>query len=83
MTHSGRVPIRFPHTVANGTGSGPVANANVTTVVMDCGRFEYVLTSGSNTVSAHIIDAAAGALTSITGNLFATGVGPYSVAPSR
>jgi len=49
---------------------------------MDCGRFEYVLTSGSNTVSAHIIDAAAGALTSITGNLFATGVGPYSVALS-
>jgi len=46
-------------------------------------QVEYVLTSGSNTVSAHIIDAAAGALTSVTGNLFATGVGPYSVAPSR
>jgi hypothetical protein len=83
VTHSGRVPIRFPHTVANGTGSAAVTNANVTTVVVDCGRFAYVLNSGSNTISANIIDAATGALTSVTGSPFATDVGPYYVAPSK
>jgi hypothetical protein len=45
VTHSGRVPIRFTRTVANGTGSGPVANA--TTV----GKAKDASTGFSSTIS--------------------------------
>jgi hypothetical protein len=51
VTHSGRVPIRFPRTVANGTGSGRVSNANVTTV----GKAKVASTEFSSTIAVRAL----------------------------
>ena len=56
-------------------GTGTVASASITTVVVTCpvmvGRFLYVPNFGSNTVSAYTISATTGALTPMAGSPFA------------
>ena len=64
-------------TVSNGGGS--VAGANITTVVVDCARFAFVANSGSNNISAYLIDNTSGALTAVAGSPFATGANPSAV----
>ena len=61
-------------TVTNGTGSGTVADANVTSVAVVCadvGRFAYVANEGDDTISAYTIDPVTGALTPVAGSPFA------------
>jgi hypothetical protein len=53
-------------TVTNGNGS--VTGANITTVVVDCARFAFVANSGSNNISAYLIDNTSGALTAVAGS---------------
>ena len=64
-------------TVSNGEGS--VTGANITTVVVDCARFAFVANSGSNNISAYLIDNTSGALTAVAGSPFATGANPSAV----
>ena len=66
-------------TVTNGTGSGTVTNANVTTVAVVCERFAFVGNSGTNTVSAYVIDGTTGALTAVAGGPVAAGTTPFEV----
>lgn len=71
-------------TVTNGTGSGLVSNANITTVAVVCinvGRFAFVANSGSRPgiVSAYTIDANTGVLTAVAGSPFAADTYPWSV----
>jgi len=66
-----------PCTVANGTGSGTVTNANVTTVVVACGRFAFVANSGSGTVSSYSVNGTTGALTAVASVL--AGSNPFEV----
>ena len=64
-------------TVSNGEGS--VTGANITTVVVDCARFAFVANSGSNNISAYLIDNTSGALTEVAGSPFAAGANPSAV----
>ena len=64
-------------TVSNGEGS--VTGANITTVVVDCARFAFVANSGSNNISAYLIDNTSGALTAVAGSPFASGANPSAV----
>jgi len=41
--------------------------------------FAYVANAGSNTVSAHSIEASTGTLTAVTGSPFAAGTSPWSI----
>jgi len=69
--------------VKNGTGSGTVTNANVSTVGVACanvGRFAYAANAGDGTISAYTIDAATGALRQIAGSPLATRYNTYSLA---
>jgi 6-phosphogluconolactonase (cycloisomerase 2 family) len=71
-------------TVTNGTGSGTVTNASVTSVVVVCinvGRFLYAANSGANpgNISAYTIDAHTGALTAVSGSPFAADTLPWGV----
>src|SRR6202521_2076521 len=66
-----------PCTVANGTGSGTVTNANVTTVVVACGRFAFVANSGSGTVSSYSVNSTTGALTAVASVM--AGSNPFEV----
>jgi 6-phosphogluconolactonase len=52
---------------------------NITTVVVDCARFAFVANSGSNNVSAYLIDNSSGALTAVAGSPFATAANPSAV----
>src|ERR1700733_11789188 len=64
-------------TVNNGEGS--VTGANITTVVVNCARFAFVANSGSNSISAYLIDNTSGAFTAVAGSPFATGANPSAV----
>jgi 6-phosphogluconolactonase (cycloisomerase 2 family) len=69
--------------VANGTGT--IASATVTNIVVDChkptARFLYVPNTSANTVSGFSINASTGALTPIPGSPFANaGAGPLTIA---
>jgi len=61
-------------TVSNGEGS--VTGANITTVLVDCARFAFVANSGSNNISAYLVDNTSGTLTAIAGSPFATVANP-------
>jgi 6-phosphogluconolactonase len=68
--------------VRNGTGSGTITNADITTVAVVCinvGRFAYIANAGSEDVSAYTIDATTGALTAVAGSPFAAGILPLVV----
>jgi 6-phosphogluconolactonase len=59
--------------VRNGTGSGDIGNADITTVAVVCinvGRFAYVPNAVSNTISAYSINATSGALIAVAGSPF-------------
>jgi 6-phosphogluconolactonase (cycloisomerase 2 family) len=61
-------------------GTGTVASANITSVVVSCtpqvGKFLYVPNVGSNNVSAYSVNASTGALTAIAGSPFAADQAP-------
>lgn len=64
-------------------GSGTIAKANVTTVLVSCtqaGRFAYVANRLANSISAFSIDANTGTLTPLAGSPFAsTGASPMTL----
>jgi len=70
-------------TVTNGTGSGTVITADVTTVAIVCanvGRFVYVSNQNDNSISAYTIDPTTGALLAVAGSPYASGSQPSGVA---
>jgi len=77
-------PIALSQTCTVSAGTGTVAAAAVSNVVVNCvtppSRFAYVANYNDNDVSAYTIDATTGALTQITGSPFTAGTGPTSVA---
>jgi 6-phosphogluconolactonase (cycloisomerase 2 family)/predicted transcriptional regulator len=64
--------------VASGTGSGTVTNANVTTVVVACGRFAFLANSGPGTVSSYSVNGTTGALTAVA-SVPTAGTNPFIV----
>ena len=56
------------------------AGADMSTVVVDCVRFAFAANSGSNNISAYLIDNISGALTAVSGSPFTTGTNPESLA---
>src|SRR3984893_6684129 len=63
-------------------GSGTMAKANITGVIVSCGqagRYAYVANQAANTISAFSIDSANGFLTSV-GSFASTGAGPVALA---
>ncbi len=80
-------PVQYC-SILNGSGTGTVTAANVTTVALAClsaGRFLYVVgtsCTASNCILAYSIDASTGALTAVPGSPYQSGPGMISVDPT-